>query len=154
MKIKCILCKKPIEIESSNSAFPFKECCCDECNLKKVIQTRYSLAKDYILIFKDNPAGLDIISANQIKKQKEDMMLHICQNLEVSSKDDIYIDFLTSGEDIDYVLLSNNFMHNTFNELWNRFAFCNKENMIIYGTCILMKLSQWREIVDYYEGGK
>lgn len=50
--IRCSICGKKIDKRESNNASPFKGRCCNECNVKKVVPTRYALSQKYALLFK------------------------------------------------------------------------------------------------------
>lgn len=49
--IRCSICGKEINERESNNASPFKGRCCNECNIKKIVPTRYALSKGYALMF-------------------------------------------------------------------------------------------------------
>ena len=97
-KIHCCLCGKEIDERESNNAFPFKGRCCNECNIKKVIPTRYALSLKYALLFKapttDSNGGIDVIT------HPEDLKLY-----DLQEKVNGYIEMIDLCN--DYVLIVN-----------------------------------------------
>lgn len=97
-KVYCCLCGKEIDEKESNDASPFKGRCCNECNIKKVVPTRYALSKKYALLFKApttySEGGIDCIT------HPERLELH-----DLQEKVDGYIEIVDLHN--DYVLIVN-----------------------------------------------
>lgn len=97
-KMYCCLCGKEIDERESNNASPFKGRCCNECNVKKVVPTRYALSQKYALLFKAPTTyltgGVDCII------HPESLTLH-----DLQEKVEGYIEIIDLHN--DYVLIVN-----------------------------------------------
>ena len=96
--IRCSICGKEIDERESNNASPFKGRCCNECNIKKVVPTRYALSKKCALLFKapttDSKGGIDCIT------HPENLSLH-----DLQEKVNGYIEMIDLHN--DYILIVN-----------------------------------------------
>lgn len=134
-KLYCCLCGKEINERESNNASPFKGRCCNECNVKKVIPTRYALSRKYALLFKApttySEGGIDCIT------HPECLELH-----DLQEKVDGYIEIIDLCNDYVLIINEEGHLHDLpTNVVWSKMEMSDLCVPLV-GNIILMRKEQ------------
>lgn len=134
--MRCTLCGKEIGLRDCNNASPFVGYCCNECNLKKVVPTRYALSKGYALLFKapsiGSNGGIDVIS-NPEKLSLEELQERVEGDIEVVNLSDGYIAIVNE---------EGRLLNLPVNRVWKKFEYSEDYPQPFVGNVLFMRKEQ------------
>lgn len=123
--MECTLCRTKLTDLSSNNAWPFKDKCCNRCNLKYVVPIRHALM---------------VHAAIQITETDKINIIPNANKLDVNALQELvggYFEPIYLGNYVVLVDEEGRLKNKSLNRLWQRFSL-SEQCVPLVGTVVLM----------------